>query len=220
MEKWLLNKKLDSGYLLGKNNLICKTAVPKELKKEFSKSGFNDVFRLYNPFLLKDMDKAVDRIDAAIKGRQRVIVFGNNGIDGILSTSIIYKALMKLGADVSYYIPDGNSGEKGLSIAAVEYVKNLAYDVIIVVGCGNSSDYEAEYAKALGMDVIIVDYNQSVSGKSDAIVINPNRNDCEYPFKDLTGCGVAFKFIQALWHYYGLNGCEDFFRYRCNCFNI
>ncbi|TDT45970.1 single-stranded-DNA-specific exonuclease RecJ [Fonticella tunisiensis] len=166
--------------------------------------------KFHDPFLLKDMDRAVTRIDAAIRGGEKIVIFGGYDVGGIASISILYRAFRKLGVDVGYYIPDRIDGGCKINKESIDYMKTLAADLIITVHTGVRSTQEIKYARSLGMDIIIADCHELSEDISDALVINPKRHDCLYPCKFLSGSGVAFKLIQALWMYYGLKDFEDF----------
>ncbi|WDC85786.1 single-stranded-DNA-specific exonuclease RecJ [Caloramator sp. mosi_1] len=125
------------------------------------------------------------------------------------STSILIRALRKLGVDVSFYIPDRLNEGYGINKDAIDYIKQLATDLIITVDCGITAVEEVKYARELGMDIIITDHHECKEIIPDTYVINPKRHDCTYPNKNLAGCGVAFKLVQALWMKYNLSGFEE-----------
>ncbi|MGM9534382.1 MAG: single-stranded-DNA-specific exonuclease RecJ [Intestinibacter sp.] len=154
---------------------------------------------LRDPFLLKDMQKAVDRIKEAIDKKERIFIYGDYDVDGVSSTSILFLYFKSIGYDVKYYIPNRLEEGYGISIEALEKINQMGCDLLISVDCGITSYPEVEFAKSLGIDVIITDHHECQSDIPDAIaVINPKQPDCNYPFDSLCGCGVAFKLIQAL----------------------
>ena len=154
---------------------------------------------LRDPFLLKDMQKAVDRIKKAIDRNERIFIYGDYDVDGVSSTSILFLYFKSIGYDVNYYIPNRLEEGYGISVEALEKINQMGFDLLISVDCGITSYPEVEFAKSLGMDVIITDHHECQSDIPDAIaVINPKQPDCDYPFDSLCGCGVAFKLIQAL----------------------
>ncbi|RKD34650.1 single-stranded-DNA-specific exonuclease RecJ [Thermohalobacter berrensis] len=158
-----------------------------------------DIDRLNDPFLLKDMDKAVNRIKKAIDNRENIWIYGDYDVDGITSTSILKLFFKKLGIEVNYYIPDRLKEGYGLNKDAIDYIALNKGQLIITVDCGISSIKEINYCKEIGVDIIVTDHHQCPKDIPKALaVINPNREDCMYPFKKLAGVGVAFKLIQAL----------------------
>ncbi|WDU84359.1 single-stranded-DNA-specific exonuclease RecJ [Caloramator sp. Dgby_cultured_2] len=169
-----------------------------------------DLRLLYDPFLLKDMDRAIDRIDEAIKKREKIYIYGDYDVDGITSTAVLYRAFKKLGVDVSFYIPDRVNEGYGINREAIDHISSLDVDLVITVDCGISAIEEVEYAKEKGLDIIITDHHECKERIPNTIAINPKRHDCQYPFKGLAGCGVAFKLVQALFKFYDLQGYEEF----------
>lgn len=212
MKRWIVDSN-ENGYIrVHSSNLIKKSLISRGIRdnNEFEKFLNSNINDLYNPYLLKDMGKAVEKIDDVIRKREKIVIYGNYDVDGVTSTSILYRALRKLGAHVSYYIPDRLNEGYGINKDAVDYIKSLATKLIITVDCGISSVNEVEYVKSLGMDIIITDHQECKESIPDTIVINPKRYDCKYPYKELVGCGVAFKLVHALWIRYNLYGFEDF----------
>lgn len=154
---------------------------------------------LHDPYLLKDMDKAVERINIAIKNGEKVTIYGDYDVDGITSIAILYKHLSRLGIEVDYYVPDRIQEGYGVNIEALDKIKAEGTSLIITVDTGITAVEETEYAKKLGMDIIITDHHECKEQIPDAYAtIDPKRKDCSYPFKNLAGVGVAFKLIQAL----------------------
>lgn len=154
---------------------------------------------LHNPFLLKDMDKAVDRIKKSILNNERIWIFGDYDVDGVSSTSILLIYFKSIGYEVNYYIPNRLEEGYGLNIDAISNINDKGADIIITVDCGITSVDEVNYANSLGIDVIITDHHECKEDIPNALaIINPKQDDCRYPFKVLCGCGVALKLIQAL----------------------
>ena len=154
---------------------------------------------LENPYLFKDMDIAVDRIWEAIEKEEKIAVYGDYDADGITATAVLYSFLKPLGADIIYYLPEREGEGYGLSSFALELLKADGVQLIITVDTGITAINETEYAKSLGIDLIITDHHQPLDVLPKAVaVIDANRHDCSYPFKSLTGVGVAFKLICAL----------------------
>lgn len=158
-----------------------------------------DLAKLNDPFLLKDMDKAVDRVCGALSSGEKIVIYGDYDVDGITSTSVLYDFLLSRGAKVDYYIPDRMDDGYGLSTGALDKVRQMDAELILTVDCGITAVEEAEYIKSLGMQAVIIDHHECKETLPDACaVVNPCRPDCPYPFKELAGVGVALKLVQAL----------------------
>ncbi len=158
-----------------------------------------DVSKLIDPFLLKDMDKGVSKINEVIEKNGKIVVYGDYDVDGITAVSIIYLYLKSRNANVSYYIPSRSDEGYGLNKDAVKNFKDENTDLIITADCGITAYEDIAYATSLGISVVITDHHKCKDILPDAYaVINPKRDDCEYPFKELSGVGVAFKLIEAL----------------------
>lgn len=154
---------------------------------------------LHNPFLLDDMDIAVERIEKAIMRNERITVFGDYDADGVTSTSILYMFLRENGADVNYYIPNRFTDGYGMNKDAISNIAKNNTKLIITVDNGIAAYDEVEFAKSLGIDVIVTDHHECPEKLPDCCaVINPKRKDSKYPFSELAGVGVAFKLISAL----------------------
>lgn len=159
-----------------------------------------DLSDLHNPFLLKGMKETVDRIKKSIDNSESIFIFGDFDADGITSTSILVKLFRdKLNYPVEYYLPDRHKEGYGLSKSALDVVKMLGADLILTVDCGISAIEEVEYCKSLSMDIIISDHHKPQDKLPNCIIVNPKQSDCEYPNKNLAGCGVAFKIACALY---------------------
>lgn len=168
----------------------------EEAIKEFLNSDLNS---LHDPYLLKDMDKAVERIKLAKENGEKITIYGDYDVDGITSIAVLYKQLSLLGFEVDYYVPDRMQEGYGVNKEALDKIKARGTGLIITVDTGITAVEETEYARELGMDIIITDHHEckeSIPGAYAAI--DPKRKDCSYPFKNLAGVGVAFKLIQAL----------------------
>ena len=166
---------------------------------------------LHSPYLLQDMDQAVQRIQLAIQEAQQIVVYGDYDCDGITSTAMLYHYLESSGAMVRFYIPDREGEGYGLNRDAVAYLRQQGTDLLITVDNGISSLEEIAYAKELGLDVIVTDHHMPRALLPDCVaVINPHRLDSTYPFPDLAGVGVAFKLICAL---EGDESCQETMEY-------
>ncbi|MBQ8414162.1 MAG: single-stranded-DNA-specific exonuclease RecJ [Clostridia bacterium] len=153
---------------------------------------------LMNPFKMKDIDKGIDGLRAAIERGDRITVYGDYDVDGVTSVCTLYLYLKSLGAKVDYYIPNRAGEGYGVSTQAIDAIKENGTKLIITVDTGTTAVEEVEYARSIGVDFIVTDHHECRSDLPDALaVINPHRPDCEYPFKELAGVGVVFKLICA-----------------------
>ncbi len=167
-------------------------------KKEIQSFLNKDSKPLYDPFLLKDMDKAVARIKLAVELQQRVCIYGDYDVDGVTSTVLLYLYLRSCGLECEYFIPERISEGYGLSMPVIEKMKDKV-DLIITVDTGVTAVAEAEYAKSIGIDMVITDHHSCREELPDAVaVVNPHREDSQYPFRNLAGVGVVFKLLCAL----------------------
>lgn len=160
--------------------------------------------KTYDPFLLHDLEAGVDLILSVINEKKKICIYGDYDADGITSVSIMLQFLSNLNADVTYYIPSRFEEGYGLNKEAVAKIKENSIDLIITVDCGSVSYEEVAYAKELGMDIIVTDHHSITDTVADCILINPKHPNCQYPFKYLAGCGVAFKLAQGIQRKAGL----------------
>ena len=154
---------------------------------------------LHNPYLMQDMDKAVERVLKNIKSGKPIMVFGDYDVDGTTGAAALYLAFQKFGADVTYYIPDREKEGYGLSYHGIEVAKDIGIDLIITCDCGINAFVQVDFANEQNIDIIITDHHTTDTELPKAhAILNPKREDCEYPFKGLCGGGVAFKLITAI----------------------
>lgn len=154
---------------------------------------------IHDPFLLEDMDKAVERTSKAIDNKERILVLGDYDVDGISGAALLVTFLRHIGANVNYYIPDREKEGYGLNVDVVRKCKSAGYGLIITVDSGVSSIKEAQLATELGLDLIIIDHHEPHAMLPEVVaLVNPKRPDSAYPFRELAGVGVAFKFVMAL----------------------
>ncbi|HIQ61234.1 MAG TPA: single-stranded-DNA-specific exonuclease RecJ [Candidatus Enterenecus faecium] len=154
---------------------------------------------LHDPFLLRDMEKAVERISRAIREQETLAVYGDYDVDGITATCLLTQFLRTLGGQVVSYIPDRTEEGYGLNNHAIDALARQGVTLIVTVDCGITAAQEVEYARALGVDVVITDHHQCKEVLPQAVaVVDPRRPDCSYPFPDLAGVGVALKLALAL----------------------
>ena len=158
-----------------------------------------NIKQLHDPFLMKDMDKAVSRILQAIEEKESIMIFGDYDVDGTSSVALLSSFLNEIGADLSTYIPDRNNEGYGISLKAIDLAKKNKETLIIALDCGIKANDQVQYALKKGIDFIICDHHNPSNQLPNAYaILNPKRNDCKYPFKELCGCGVGFKLIQAI----------------------
>ncbi|WP_329806003.1 single-stranded-DNA-specific exonuclease RecJ [Flavobacterium facile] len=167
-----------------------------EQAKTFFRPTLND---LHNPYLMKDMDKAVIRIEKAIANNENILVFGDYDVDGTTAVSLVSSYLRSYYPNVATYIPDRYNEGYGISYVGIDYAEDNDVSLIIALDCGIKSIDHVNYAKAKNIDFIICDHHRPGDSLPDAIaVLDPKRADCSYPYDELCGCGVGFKLIQAL----------------------
>ncbi|MBP3838081.1 MAG: single-stranded-DNA-specific exonuclease RecJ [Prevotella sp.] len=189
-----LGKKLGLSPLLG--SLLLKRGISTEsAAKRFFRPQLAD---LINPFLMKDMDVAVDRLNDAMGRKERILVYGDYDVDGCTAVALVYKFLQQFYSNIDYYIPDRYDEGYGLSKKGIEYAQETGVKLVIILDCGIKAVEQIAYAKELGIDFIICDHHVPDEEVPPAVaILNPKRPDDTYPFKDLCGCGVGFKFMQA-----------------------
>lgn len=175
--------------------LIRRGITTESAAKRFFRPQLAD---LINPFLMKDMDIAVDRLNDAMGRKERILVYGDYDVDGCTAVALVYKFLLQFYSNIEYYIPDRYDEGYGVSKKGIDYAKEQGVKLIIILDCGIKSIDEIAYAKEQGIDFIICDHHVPDEKLPDAVaILNPKREDDPYPFKDLCGCGVGFKFMQA-----------------------
>ena len=178
------------GMLLLKRGITTESAA-----KRFFRPQLAD---LINPFLMKDMDLAVDRLNDAMGRKERILVYGDYDVDGCTAVALVYKFLRQFYSNIDYYIPDRYDEGYGVSKKGIDFAKSSGVKLIIILDCGIKAIKEIAYAKSLGIDFIICDHHVPDDELPDAVaILNPKRKDDSYPFKHLCGCGVGFKFMQA-----------------------
>lgn len=206
MEKVWKYKRIDNSDAIrlakeyGLSTLMAKVLLARGISdRETIDLFLNSQRDLYDPFLMKDMDKAVDRICTAIDERQSITIYGDYDADGITSTACLLSFLRSLGAQADYYIPDRLTEGYGMSQEAIGSILKRGTELIITVDCGIASFEEADYLLESGADLIITDHHECSDKIPKAYaVVNPKRVDCNYPFKELAGVGVVYKLIHAL----------------------
>ena len=211
--KWILKEPADAAKVsrlaaeLGIDSVLADLLVKRgvetfEQARSFFRPSLED---LHDPFLMKDMDIAVQRVRDAITGGQRILVYGDYDVDGTTAVSLVYSFLRRFTPEVDFYIPDRYSEGYGLSMKGIDYAAGSGVKLIITLDCGIKAIEKVEYARTKGIDVIICDQHLPEAELPKAVaVLDPKREDCHYPFDDLSGCGVGFKLVQAYSIRYGI----------------
>ena len=182
------------------SSVLCSLLVKRGIT---SVAEARDFFRpklnhLHNPFLMKDMDVAVMRLNKALGKKERILVYGDYDVDGTTSVALVYKFLQQFSSNIDYYIPDRNEDGYGISKRGVDYAHSTGVKLVIVLDCGIKAIDEIAYAKSLGIDFIVCDHHVPDDELPCAVaILNPKRVDSTYPYPHLSGCGVGFKFMQA-----------------------
>jgi single-stranded-DNA-specific exonuclease len=192
------------------NRSLCKLLVEREIDTfEKAKNYFRpQLSQLHDPFLMKDMDKAVERILSAIKNNEKILVFGDYDVDGTTSVASMYRFLKKIytSENIDFYIPHRYKEGYGVSKMGIDFAKENNFNLIISLDCGIKSVELIRYADGLGLDFIVCDHHLPDAELPPAIaILNPKQKDCPYPYKELCGCGVGFKLITALSQRLGLD---------------
>lgn len=180
--------------------LLSQMLVAKDIEKHDVNEFLNpDLDKLHDPYLLPDMQKLVDRVLLARENNEKIVIYGDYDVDGITSITVLYSFLKDIGITPSYYLPDRLEEGYGLNNNALKCIKDEGTDLVITVDCGISAHSEANYAKELGLDLVITDHHECTEVLPKAIaVVNPKRHDSKYPCEFLAGVGVTFKVITAL----------------------
>ena len=190
------------GEALGlKNSYFLSLLVSRGIKTFEQVKDFMvpEVNQLHDPFLMKDMDKAVERLGLALESGEKILIYGDYDVDGTTAVTLVYSYLAGiLGADCDYYIPDRYAEGYGVSQAGIQYAKDNDYTLIISLDCGIKAHERVAWCNENGIDFIICDHHLPEATIPDAVaVLDPKRKDCPYPFKELTGAGVGFKLMMA-----------------------
>ena len=185
---------------IGMSPILADLLIRRGIKTESAAKRF---FRpmlseLIDPFLMNDMDIAVDRLNDAMGRKERIMVYGDYDVDGCTAVALVYKVLQQFYSNIEYYIPDRYDEGYGVSRKSIDEAKEKGVKLIIVLDCGIKAIDEIAYAKELGIDFIICDHHVPDEEMPPAVaILNPKRKDSTYPFHHLSGCGVGFKFMQA-----------------------
>ena len=194
------NAAKDLGEKLGISPILASLLIRRGITTESAAKRFfrPQLADLINPFLMKDMDAAVDRLNDAMGHKERILVYGDYDVDVCTAVALVYKFLRQFYSNIDYYIPDRYDEGYGVSKKGIDFAKETGVKLIIILDCGIKAIEEITYAKEQGIDFIICDHHVPDEVMPPAVaILNPKRPDDTYPFKDLCGCGVGFKFMQA-----------------------
>jgi single-stranded-DNA-specific exonuclease recJ len=195
-----VNAAKDLGEKLGISPILASLLIRRGITTESAAKRFfrPQLADLINPFLMKDMDAAVDRLNDAMGHKERILVYGDYDVDGCTAVALVYKFLRQFYSNIDYYIPDRYDEGYGVSKKGIDFAKEAGVKLIIILDCGIKAIEEITYAKEQGIDFIICDHHVPDEVMPPAVaILNPKRPDDSYPFKNLCGCGVGFKFMQA-----------------------
>ncbi|HIT47748.1 MAG TPA: single-stranded-DNA-specific exonuclease RecJ [Candidatus Cryptobacteroides merdipullorum] len=211
--KWELSEASDTGKV---DRLAAEVGIDRVLAELLVKRGVETFeqarafFRpsldgLHDPFLMKDMDAAVERLHTAISGGEKILVYGDYDVDGTTAVSLVYSYIRRFTDKVDFYIPDRYDEGYGVSLKGIDWATEGDFRLIITLDCGIKAIDKVEYARSRGVDMIICDHHLPEERLPAAVaVLDPKREDCDYPFDDLSGCGVGFKLVQAYSMKYGV----------------
>lgn len=207
INNWNINKDvdLDKAKALAKqlNNIdlpLAKILIQRGIDSfDKAKSFFRpSLENLYSPFLMKDMDKAVDRLSKSISNNEKILIYGDYDVDGTTAIALLLTFLKKFSNNVDYYVPDRYKEGYGVSEKGIDFAIENKFDLMITVDCGIKANKQINRAVQAGIDVIVCDHHEQGSDTPNAFaLLDPKQNKCDYPFKGLSGCGVAFKFLQG-----------------------
>ena len=182
--------------------LVVRNIQSAQEAREFIRPSLD---KLHAPFLMKDMDKAVERLHQALTQDEKILIYGDYDVDGTTAVAVMYRFLSPLTSRLDYYIPDRYNEGYGVSTQGIDYAAEQGCTLIITLDCGIKAVEKVAYAKSKGIDVIVCDHHTPGDQLPAAVaVLNMKRDDCPYPYKDLSGCGVGFKLAQAYTQQYGL----------------
>ena len=211
--KWIVMEPADADKV---SRLSTEVGIDKVLAELLVKRGVEtfeqcrSFFRpqlsdLHDPFLMKDMDVAVERLRKAIISKEKILVYGDYDVDGTTAVSLVYSFIKRYTPEVDFYIPDRNDEGYGVSIKGLDWAAENGFTLVITLDCGIKAIEKTKYAASRGIDFIICDHHLPDAELPPAVaVLDPKREDCHYPFDDLSGCGVGFKLVQAYSQRYGV----------------
>ncbi|MCF8364265.1 MAG: single-stranded-DNA-specific exonuclease RecJ [Bacteroidales bacterium] len=205
-KRWVLNERADTEVVMKLSRALNISTLLTNLLVQRGVQSFDDartffrpkLIQLHDPFLMKDMDKAIYRIERALRNREKILVWGDYDVDGTTAVALVYTFLKSIYKDVGFYIPDRYTEGYGVSKAGVDFARENHFSLIIALDCGIKAVENITYAYDKGIDFIIVDHHRPGDELPPAFaILDPKRNDCNYPYKELSGCGLGFKLVQA-----------------------
>lgn len=205
-KQWLVKDAIDNTILQSFRSKLKINRVLATLLYQRGYRSFEDarsfmrpnLEELHDPFLMMNMDLAVERLDQAIKNKEGILLFGDYDVDGTTAVALLYSVLQKHHSNLEYYIPDRYTEGYGLSQPGIDFAAENDITLLVTLDCGIRSVELVDYANTLGVDVIICDHHEPGEQLPSAIVLDPKQKDCTYPYKELSGCGVGFKLMEAL----------------------
>ena len=219
-KRWLVNSPLEDELVadfrseLKVDRIVATLLLQRNIQSfDAAQSFFRpSITELHDPFLMKDMDRAVERLNDAILNNEKILLFGDYDVDGTTAVALMYSYLIKKYPAIDFYIPDRYSEGYGVSFKGIDYASNNNFKLIISLDCGIKSMDKVAYAKEKNIDFIVCDHHTPGDELPDGIILDPKRKDCTYPYKELSGCGVGFKLLQGLIQKNGWNE-EELFEY-------
>ena len=211
--KWIVKEQADPAKVeklsaeVGIDRVLAELLVKRGVEtfdqaRSFFRPSLSD---LHDPFLMKDMDAAVERLRKAITSGEKILVYGDYDVDGTTAVALVFSFIRRFTAAVDFYIPDRYDEGYGVSYKGIDWAFEGGFGLIITLDCGIKAIDKAEYARSKGVDMIICDHHLPEETLPNAVaVLDPKREDCNYPFDDLSGCGVGFKLVQAYSARYGV----------------
>ena len=205
-KRWILRKDYDLETVeklaasLGVDKIIATLLVERgvttfEEARRFFRPGLDQI---HDPFLMKGMKEAVARINEAIDRQERIMVYGDYDVDGTSAVALVYSYFKELDRNIDFYVPDREKEGYGISYQGIDYARETGVKLIIALDCGIKAMDQVAYAKQYGIDFIIGDHHLPDEVVPDAVaVLDPKQNDCPYPYKELSGCGIGFKIVEA-----------------------
>ncbi|MBR1517324.1 MAG: single-stranded-DNA-specific exonuclease RecJ [Bacteroidales bacterium] len=218
-KRWSLRKDYDIKVVEQLSESLGVDKIIATLLAERGISSFEEARRffrpsldqIHDPYRMKDMDRAISRIDAAIENGERIMVYGDYDVDGTSAVALLYSYLMAVHDNIDFYIPDRDTEGSGISFQGIDVAHNTGVKLIIALDCGIKAVEQVDYAAQRGIDFIIGDHHLAGDVLPRAVaVLDPKRPDCDYPFKELSGCGIGFKIVEAhMERHLGVRLCDD-----------
>ena len=206
-KRWILREDYDKEVVkklaeaLGVDEIIATLLVERGVTTyEEARCFFRpSLDQLHDPFLMKDMDRAIARINEAVRRHERILVYGDYDVDGTSAVALVYSYLSTFHRNIDFYIPDRDSEGYGISFKGIDYARDTGVKLIIALDCGIKAIEQVAYASGFGIDFIIGDHHLPDGDNIPAAVavLDPKREDCPYPYKELSGCGIGFKIVEA-----------------------